>query len=326
MTWMFSPARLMLAAGYALLCLMLVVGNASAQSNTPAAPSIDSVTPGDTRLKVAWTAPTGETGITAYDVRHIETSEDESDDTKWSMVDNAWTSGALEYTITGLDNGTQYDVQVRAVNSNGEGTWSATEVGTPALPPPTISPVRADDRAVLVSWGEPTGITTGISAYDVRYIETSADESVDSNWTVEEDAWEDGEGSLTFAITGLANGTGYDVQVRAVDDNDVNGAWSTTSSATPQDHGDSRAAATSISPGARVWGVLDPTDDEDYYTFSVSGTADFWIYTLGDLDTVGELLDSNGMLVESDDYGQYCPTRTTSSCGANSNPGGTTSK
>ena len=31
------------------------------------------------------------------------------------MGDNAWTSGTLEYTITMLDNGTQYDVQVRAV-------------------------------------------------------------------------------------------------------------------------------------------------------------------------------------------------------------------
>ena len=307
MTKMLSPARLLPATGCALLCLMLVLGYARAQTSTPAAPTIDSVTPGDTQLKVAWTAPAGETGITAYDVRHIETSEDETDDTKWTVVDDAWTSGVLEYTITGLDNGIQYDVQVRAVNSNGDGTWSGTEIGTPALPAPTISSVRADDRAALVSWGEPTGIATGISAYDVRYIETSADESVDSNWTVEEDAWEDGGGSLTYAITGLTNDTGYDVQVRAVDENDVNGAWSTTSSATPEDHGNTRADATSITTDARIWGAFDPTNDEDYFRFSVSGTADFWIYTLGDLDTVGELLDSSGNPIASDDYGAVLP-------------------
>ena len=40
---------------------------------------------------------------------------------------DAWTSGALQYTITGLTNGTEYDVQVRALNSNGDGTWSATD-------------------------------------------------------------------------------------------------------------------------------------------------------------------------------------------------------
>ena len=306
MTRMLSPARLPSAAGFALLCLMLALGYANAQT-PPAAPTTDSVTSGDTTLTVAWTAPAGETGITAYDVRHIKTSEDESDATKWTVVDNAWTSGALEYTITGLTNGTGYDVQVRAVNSNGDGTWTATTVGTPALPAPTIDSVRADDRAVLVSWSAPTGITTGVVAYDVRYILTSADDTDDANWTVEEDAWEDGGGSLAYAISGLTNDTEYDMQARAVDEDDVDGAWSATTSATPADHGNTQAAATTVTADARVWGAIDPADDEDYFRLSVSRTADYWIYTLGDLDTVGELLDSNGMSVESDDYGAVLP-------------------
>ena len=304
---MLRLARLAPVVVAALLSLMLALSYAVAQSNVPAAPTIASVTPGDTTLAVAWTAPAGETGITAYDVRHIETSEDETDDTKWTVVDNAWASGALEYTITMLTNGTQYDVQVRAVNSNGDGTWSGTEVGTPALPAPTIGSVRADDRALLISWSAPTGITSKVEAYDVRYIETSADEAVDANWTVVEDAWEGADGSLTYAITGLTNGTEYDVQVRAVDEDDVNGAWSATTSATPEDHGDNRADATSITTDARIWGAIDPTDDEDYFSFSVSGTADFWIYTLGDLDSVAELQDSNGLYVESSDYGAVLP-------------------
>ena len=306
MTRMPRLTILIPAAGCALLCLMLVLGYARAQT-TPSAPTIDSVTPGDAQLKVAWTAPAGETGITAYDVRHIETSDDETDDAKWTVVDDAWSSGALEYTITGLDNGDQYDVQVRAVSSNGDGAWSGTEVGAPALPAPTISSVRADDRAVLVSWGTPAGVTSKVEAYDVRYIETSADESVDSNWTVEEDAWEDSGGSLNFAATGLTNDTEYDVQVRGVDEDDMDGAWSPTSSATPEDHGNSRTDATSLTVDARVWGVIDPSDDEDYFSFSVSTTADYWIYTQGDLDTVGELQDSDGNLIKSDDYGAVLP-------------------
>ena len=307
MTRMLSPARLLWAAGCALLCLALALGYASAQS-PPAAPTIDSVTSGDTTLTVAWSAPAGATGITAYDVRHIETSADETDDANWTLVDDAWTSGTLEYTITMLDNGAQYDVQVRAVNSTGDGTWSDTKTGTPALPAPTIGSVRADDRAVLVTWSAPTGITTGVAAYDVRYIETSADKTMDSNWTVEEDAWNEGDGSLAYAVTGLTNGTEYDVQVRAVDVDDVDGDWSATTSATPADHGDSQTAATTISsPDARVWGAIDPADDEDYFSFSLSRTADYWIYTLGDLDTVGELLDSGGRSIESNDYGAVWP-------------------
>ena len=307
MTRMLRPARLLPATGAALLCLALALGYVRAQT-TPAAPTIDSVTPGDARLTVAWTAPAGETGITAYDVRHIETGEDETDDTKWTLVDDAWTSGGLEYTITSLDNGTQYDAQVRAVNANGDGTWSGTTVGMPALLAPTISSVRADDRALYATWSAPAGITSKVEAYDVRYIETSADETVDSNWTVEENAWEDGGGSLTHAITGLTNDTEYDVQVRGVDENDVDGAWSATISATPADHGDTRTDATSVSAtDARVWGVIDPSDDEDYFSFTVSSAADYWVYTLGDLDTVGELLDSNGVELESDDYGAVLP-------------------
>ena len=205
-------------------------------------------------------------------------------------------------------------MQVRAVNSIGDGAWSATEVGAPALPAPTISSVRADDRALLISWNAPSGITSRVKAYDVRYIATSSDETVDSNWTVEEDVREDGDGSLTYAIIGmtsnstrLTNGTGYDVQVRAIDEKDVSGAWSSTTSATPADHGDARATATNVFAATRVWGVIDPSDDEDYFSFSVSSTADYWIYTLGDLDTIGELLDSNGEFIESDDYGSVLP-------------------
>ena len=202
---MFRLARLAPVVVVAVLCLFVALRYAIAQT-TPAAPTIDSVTSGDERLTVAWTAPAGETGIIAYDVRHIETSADETDDANWTEMDNAWTSGALQYTITML-----------------------------------------------------------------------------------------------------TNGTGYDVQVRAVDANDIDGAWSTTASSTPADHGDDRATATSVMPRERVGGVIDPADDEDYFSFSVSRTADYWIFTKGDLDTVGELLDSDGMSIVSDDYGSVLP-------------------
>ena len=307
---MLRSARLAPVIVAVLLGLVLALGYAMAQTNTPAAPAIASLTAGDTTLTVTWTAPAGETGITAYDVRHIQTSADETVDANWTVEDNAWTSGTLEYTITTLTNGTQYDVQVRAVNSIGDGTWSATEVATPALPAPTMDTVRGDDRAIYVAWSAPSGTATGIKAYDVRYIETSGDESVDSNWTVEEDAWEDGGGSLYYAITGLTNDTEYDVQARSVDEDDIDGAWSTTTSATPEDHVDTRtvSTATPVNAGDRVWGAIDSPDDEDYFLLNLpaEGT-NFWIYTLGNVDTVGVLMNSDGETIESDDYGSVLP-------------------
>ena len=112
----------------------------------PSAPYIASITRGDRTLAVVWTAPTNTGGgvITAYDVRYIETSEDETVESNWTVRDNAWRSGDLRYVISNLTNATEYDVQVRAVNSTGDGAWSDTETGTP-LP---------DDIAITLQWEE----------------------------------------------------------------------------------------------------------------------------------------------------------------------------
>ena len=99
----------------------------------PSAPSITSVTRGDRTLAVVWGPPsdTGGGAVTAYDVRYIETSEDETVESNWTVRDNAWRSGDLSYVISSLTNATEYDVQMRAVNSAGDGAWSGTETGTP---------------------------------------------------------------------------------------------------------------------------------------------------------------------------------------------------
>ena len=98
----------------------------------PGPSAIVSVSAGAGSLTVSWSAPSGDvSGITAYDLRHIRTDADETVDANWTLVDGAWTSGSgpLRHTLTGLDDGVQYDVQVRAVNAAGRGPWSATATG-----------------------------------------------------------------------------------------------------------------------------------------------------------------------------------------------------
>ena len=95
----------------------------------PGAPAITTpITAGAGSLTVSWRAPSGDTsGITAYDLRHILATADETVDANWTVVQDVWTgTGPLRYTLPGLTGGTQYDVQVRAVNSIGDGPWSAT--------------------------------------------------------------------------------------------------------------------------------------------------------------------------------------------------------
>ena len=97
----------------------------------PGAPTIATlISAGETSLTVTWTVPinTGTSDITAYDLRYIDNGAADKSDANWTVLEDVWTtgSGSLQYTLTGLTDGTQYDVEVRAVNSGGDGTWSAT--------------------------------------------------------------------------------------------------------------------------------------------------------------------------------------------------------
>ena len=94
-------------------------------------------------LELSWSEPASHGGltVTSYDLRYIETSADETADSNWTVVEDVWTivDGALQYTPSGLTAGTQYDLQVRAVNGLGAGPWSSTAAGMP-IPLPTPTP------------------------------------------------------------------------------------------------------------------------------------------------------------------------------------------
>ena len=183
----------------------------------PAAPAITSISRGDRTLAVVWTAPADTTGggvITAYDVRYIETSEDETVEANWTVRDNAWESGDLQYTVTGLTNATQYDVQVRAVNSAGDGAWSDTETGTPRpddipdndTPGVTVSPTSLTiDEG---SSGTYTVVLDTLPSGDVTVAIGSDNTDVTAN-----------PASLTFSTTDWA--TPQTVTVRAAEDADA---------------------------------------------------------------------------------------------------------
>ena len=273
-------------------------------ATSSAVPSIASVTPGDASLTLGWAA-LDDTEVTAYDVRHIDSAATDKADANWTVVDNAvtTTSGALTSTISSLTNGTSYDVQVRAVRGSDDGSWSDTVVGTPSAgsaAAPTIDSVRSEDTALNVSWSAPTTPPATTTAYDVRHILSSASDKADGNWTVTDNAWT--SGTLTYTITGLTNGTSYDVQVRAVSANG-DGAWSTTAIGQPADFGSTLETAGTLPFDSPVQGDINVAGDVDFLRLDVSATTGVLLYTTGDTDTVGQLLDDTGEVLRSnDDY------------------------
>ena len=92
-------------------------------ATTPSAPTITGITSGNQQLSVAFTAgATGGSALTNY-----KFSTDGG--SNWTAVSPASTSSPV--VITGLTNGTVYNVQIRAVNAVGDGAATGSTQGTP---------------------------------------------------------------------------------------------------------------------------------------------------------------------------------------------------
>ncbi len=115
-------------------------------------------------------------GITAYEVQYRAVSTAEA---VWVNADEI-NSVARTVTIDGLDDGTRYEVQVRAIiSSDLVARWSDSGFGTPYTTPGefTAVPVAGEPPAVTprgvssinVTWTAPDSGGTPITGYDVQY-------------------------------------------------------------------------------------------------------------------------------------------------------------
>ena len=101
------------------------------------------MTSGDRVLTVSWLSPGNDGGaeITGYDLRYIRSDASDKADENWMVEEGIWNSGVLRYELSGLTNGVDYDLQLRAVNIAGDGEWSGSTSGAPQTRPaaPTIN-------------------------------------------------------------------------------------------------------------------------------------------------------------------------------------------
>ena len=186
----------------------------------PSKPDAPSLAPGHEKLAVTWTAPTntGGSAITGYNIRHS------TDGTTWTTTASVGAS-TLTRDITGLTNGTKYQVQVQATNHAGASGWSDTAKAAPRTVPatPAAPTLAAGHEKLAVTWTAPSNGGSAITGYKVRH-------STDgTTWTTTAKLGT----SLSYDITGLTNGTEYQVQVQAVN-TAGSGSWSDSTTATPR--------------------------------------------------------------------------------------------
>jgi 5'-nucleotidase len=180
----------------------------TAPTTVPGAPTGVSAVPGDRRLTVSWTAPasTGGAAITDYVVQYRRVGA-----STWTTAPDG-VSTATTAVVTGLTNGTAYQVRVAAVNSVGQSTFAqAAASQTPRTKPaaPGRPTGTAGNKRVALRWTAP-GNTGGaaITDYVVQVRKVGA-----SKWST----FKDGRSTATRAtVTGLRNGTRYEFRVAAV--------------------------------------------------------------------------------------------------------------
>ncbi|MDE0269564.1 MAG: fibronectin type III domain-containing protein [Acidimicrobiaceae bacterium] len=115
--------------------------------------------------------------------------------------------------ITGLTNGDEYTVRLRSQNQHGWGPWSDEITGTPyaTLPKPPEFVLKPGDQQITAKWHFDWGAGTWLlKDHQIQYKLTNSDD-----WTsITTNPY--GKNAIAPAkITGLTNGSEYQVRVRA---------------------------------------------------------------------------------------------------------------
>ena len=211
---------------YASYCGTIYVEVNDVRSNTisinqphPDAPARPTVSAGNRRISVSWSVPSSPCiAASSYEVQWRR-----SGGSSWSSR----TTSSRTYTISGLADGTTYEVRVRARNSIGWGSYSSPSSATTqqavSVPGRVARPsVSAGDGSLSVSWSAPSTNGAAISSYEIRWRRSGS-----SSWSTRTAS------RRSYAISGLEDATSYEVQVRARNSAGW-GSWSSSTTATTQ--------------------------------------------------------------------------------------------
>ena len=199
-------------------CLALP-GLVQAVVTFPGTPTIKSITPGNGQLSVDFTLASNGGATVNY----------------WYTFDGGTTfnvrspaSSASPLVITGLTNGTTYNISIAARNSRGTGPWSSAVSGTPVAQVPSapisLSATAGNGQASI---SFTAGANNGSAITNYQYSTDNGTSFI---------AFSPAQTSSPLTIIGLTNGTAYNIKlkgVNAIGTSTASSAVSVTPATTP---------------------------------------------------------------------------------------------
>ena len=185
---------------------------------TPAGPPvIGSITPANGAVTVFWSAPviTGGYEPYSYNLRYIRSdSNDKTLDGNWNTeyvirTHQDGLDNPLEYTLEDLENGVEYDVQVRAWTFVGYSPWSKTKIGSPsATQDPVFDEKTGPDLEVEENRPGGTDVGSPVTAVDPDQADVLTYTISGTNFTIDESTGQirtkeklDYEATSTYEVT-----------------------------------------------------------------------------------------------------------------------------
>jgi hypothetical protein len=148
-------------------------------ATAPGAPTEVSATSGDGSIMASWTAPSSDGGSPITD--YVLTVTPHAGGT---AITQTLASSATTGTVTGLSNGTAYDITVAAQNGIGTGPVAPASNNpvTPTVPPGTTTTSGVDDASTNTAWSG--NEATGATAFDTAAVDPAASDGPAPTGTV----------------------------------------------------------------------------------------------------------------------------------------------
>lgn len=190
--------------------------NSVTVNTPPSVPTLFAAVRGDASAVITFSAPANNGGSPVLST--YEYSLDGGSYTIFTPT-NTGSTPSYSYTITGLTNGQEYAIRLKAINAIGAGTAAGPVTVTPTAAPgaPTITDYAAGDQEITITFSAPAD-DGGSAITDYTYTTNGTDYYPLDSYTGSDPYDATITTQTNIARSDLVNGTSYTISIKAVND------------------------------------------------------------------------------------------------------------